>query len=216
MSRILYGYFRSSAAYRVRIALNLKGLVYEQVSVHLRKGDQRQTAFRSVNPQGFVPALKEDDGTVLIQSPAILEYLDEAFPDTPSLLPSDPGARARVRALAAIVTCDIHPLNNLRILKYLTGPMEQPQEVMVAWYNHWISEGFAALEQLLAADDRAGAFCHGDTPGLADVCLVPQVFNAARHDLDMTPFPTIRRIASACDAVPAFADAHPAHQPDAE
>lgn len=215
MARVLYGYFRSSAAYRVRIALNLKALSYEQVSVHLRRGEQSGDAYRALNPQGFVPALVEDD-QVLVQSLAILEYLDEAFPDTPPLLPAEPSARARVRALAAIVGCDIHPLNNLRVLKYLTGPMGQPQSVAVDWYNHWIAEGFTALERLLDGHPRTGRFCDGDTPGLADACLVPQVFNAARHDLDMTPFPTLRRIVDACETLPAFSDAHPMNQPDAE
>ncbi len=215
MHRLLHGYFRSSAAYRVRIALNLKGLPYTSVSVHLRKGEQREDAFLDINPQGLVPALV-DDGEILIQSPAILEYLDEAYPDTSPLLPDNPLARARVRALAAVITCDIHPLDNLRVLRYLTGPLEQPTETMVLWYNHWIAEGFEALERMLSSDARTGRFCHGDTPGLADACLIPQVFNAGRHDLDLTPYPTIRRIAEACAEIPAFADAHPARQADAE
>ncbi|MEQ8815845.1 MAG: maleylacetoacetate isomerase [Thalassobaculum sp.] len=215
MTRVLHGYFRSSAAYRVRIALNLKGLDYEPVSVHLRKGEQRAEAFLALNPQGMVPALVDGDA-VLTQSPAILEYLDEAYPDTPRLLPGLPVDRARVRALAAAVACDIHPINNLRVLKYVQGPLGCSQDAMVAWYNHWIAEGFGALERMLADDPRTGRFCHGDAPGLADVCLVPQVVNSQRHALDLAPYPTIRRIAEACDALPAFQAAHPSRQPDAE
>lgn len=215
MSRVLHGYFRSSAAYRVRIALNLKGLDHERVSVHLRKGEQRGAPFLALNPQGMVPALVDGEA-VLTQSPAILEYLDEAYPDTARLLPDPPVDRARVRALAAAVACDIHPLNNLRVLQYIQGPLGGSQEAMVAWYNHWIAEGFRALELMLADDPRTGQFCHGDEPGLADVCLVPQVFNSARHKLDLEPYPTIRRIADACGTLEAFRAAHPSRQPDAE
>ncbi len=215
MTRVLHGYFRSSAAYRVRIALNLKGLDYGQVSVHLRKGEQRAEAFLAINPQGMVPALVDGDA-VLTQSPAILEYLDEAYPDTPRLLPDGPVDRARVRALAAAIACDIHPINNLRVLQYVQGPLGCSQEAMVTWYNHWIAEGFRALERMLAADPRTGRFCHGDSPGLADVCLVPQVANSQRHALDLAPYPVIRRIAEACDELAAFRAAHPSRQPDAE
>lgn len=215
MSRILHGYFRSSAAYRVRIALNLKGLAYAQAPVHLRRGEQRGDAFLALNPQGMVPALVDGD-LVLTQSPAILEYLDDAYPDTPRLLPEGAADRARVRALAAVVACDIHPIDNLRVLQYLAKTLAQPPEAVAAWFNHWIAEGFAALERMLAGDPRTGRFCHGDAPGLADVCLVPQVFNSARHALDLTPYPTIRRIAEACDGVEAFRAAHPSRQPDAE
>lgn len=215
MTRVLHGYFRSSAAYRVRIALNLKGLDYDRVSVHLRKGEQRAEAFLALNPQGMVPALIDGDAA-LTQSPAILEYLDEAYPGTPRLLPDGPIDRARVRALAAAVACDIHPLNNLRILRYIQGPLGCSQDAMITWYNHWIAEGFQALETMLAADPRTGRFCHGDSPGLADVCLVPQVVNSQRHALDLAPYPTIRRIAAACDALEAFQAAHPSRQPDAE
>jgi len=215
MTRVLHGYFRSSAAYRVRIALNLKGLDYQPVSVHLRKGEQRAEGFLALNPQGMVPALVDGDA-VLTQSPAILEYLDEAYPDTPRLLPAAPVDRARVRALAAAIACDIHPLNNLRVLQYVQGPLGCSQEAMVAWYNHWIAQGFQALERMLADDPRTGRFCHGDGPGLADACLVPQVVNSQRHALDLTPYPTIRRIAEACDGLPAFQAAHPSRQPDAE
>lgn len=215
MSLVLHGYFRSSAAYRVRIALNLKGLDYGQISVHLRSGEQRAPDFLALNAQGLVPALTDGDA-VITQSPAILEYLDEAFPDTTRILPKAPAERARVRALAAIVCCDIHPIDNLRVLSYLQGQLGQDEAAMINWYNHWISLGFQALESMLATDPLTGAFCHGDTPGLADICLVPQIFNAQRHDLDMAPYPTIRRIGEACDALDAFAAAQPSRQPDAQ
>src|SRR5438045_3695990 len=184
----LYGYFRSSAAFRVRIALNLKKLDYDNAFIHLRRGDQGQPEYLGVNPQGLVPAL-EIDGQTLIQSLAIIEYLDETHPEPP-LLPPDAAGRARVRGLAAIVACDIHPLNNLRVLRYLHGPLGHGEDVLGTWYNHWIDSGFHAVEGLLAGDARTGKFCHGDGPGLADIALVPQVVNAERYDLDMTPYPT--------------------------
>jgi maleylacetoacetate isomerase len=208
----LYGYFRSSAAFRVRIALNLKGLAYEGASIHLRRGDQAQAGFLAVNPQWLVPAL-ETDGQILIQSIAIIEYLDETHPEPP-LLPRDAAGRARVRALAAIVACDIHPLNNLRVLRYLHRPLGQDQTAIETWYNHWIDAGFQALESKLAGDARTGAFCHGDAPGLADIALVPQVVNAERYELDLAPYPTINRIFENCIKLDAFADAHPNRQPD--
>lgn len=211
----LHGYFRSSAAYRVRIALSLKGLSYRQVSVHLRKGEQRDPKFLALNPQGMVPALVEGDA-VLTQSPAILEYLDDAYPNKPPLLPAGPANRARVRALASVVTCDIHPLNNLRVLKYLTGPMGQSQDTVIVWYNHWIAEGFVALETMLSKDPHTGRYCHGEVPTLADVCLAPQVFNSFRHQLDLTPYPTIRRLWDTYQEHPAFVAAHPDKQPDTE
>jgi maleylacetoacetate isomerase len=211
----LYGYFRSSAAFRVRIALNLKKLDYESAFIHLRRGDQRQPGFLGVNPQGLVPALETED-TVFIQSLPIIEYLDETYP-SPPLLPRDATDRARVRALAAIVACDIHPINNLRVLRYLLRPLGHNEGAVETWYNHWIAEGFDALEQLLAADRRTGKFCHGDTPGLADVVLVPQVFNAHRYrSLDLAPYPTIVRIYRTCLEIDAFAAAHPDRQPDRE
>jgi len=211
----LYGYFRSSAAFRVRIALNLKKLDYESAFIHLRRGDQRQPGFRGVNPQGLVPAL-EIDGAVLAQSLPIIEYLDETYP-VPPLLPTDPLGRARVRALAAIVACDIHPINNLRVLRYLHRPLGHGEAAVETWYNHWITEGFGALEQLLAGDARTGAFCHGDAPGLADIALVPQVFNAYRYkSLDLTPYPTILRNYQTCLTLDAFSAAHPDRQPDHE
>jgi maleylacetoacetate isomerase len=208
----LYGYFRSSAAFRVRIALNLKMLDYDAAFIHLRRGDQGQPEFLGINPQGLVPAL-EIDGDTLIQSLPIIEYLDETHPQPP-LLPPDAAGRARVRALAAIVACDIHPLNNLRVLRYLHGSLGHDQGAIGSWYNHWIDSGFCALERLLAADRRTGAFCHGEQPGLADIALVPQVVNAERYQLDLGPYPTITRIFKTCMKLDAFAAAHPGQQPD--
>jgi maleylacetoacetate isomerase len=210
----LYGYFRSSAAFRVRIALNLKGLEYESVAIHLRRNDQSKPDYRSVNPQGLVPSL-EDGGRSLIQSLAIIEYLDEIRPDPP-LLPKDPADRARVRALADIVACDIHPINNLRVLRYLTHRLGHDETALAEWYNHWIASGFEALEQLLAGDPGTDRFCHGDSPGLADVALVPQVVNAERYQLDLSPYPTLSRIYENCMQLDAFTAAHPRYQPDYE
>jgi maleylacetoacetate isomerase len=210
----LYGYSRSSAAFRVRIALHLKGISYEDASIHLRRGDQRQPPFLGVNPQGLVPAL-EIDGHTLIQSLPIIEYLDETHPEPP-FLPSDAAGKARVRALAAIVACDIHPINNLRVLRYLSRPLGHDQAAIETWYNHWIASGFEALEGLLTAAQGTGAFCHGDRPGLADITLVPQVVNAERYRLDMSPYPRIARISEACMKLDAFAAAHPRRQPDYE
>ena len=210
----LYGYFRSSAAFRVRIALNLKELDYESMFVHLRRGDQQKTEFLGINPQGLVPALATG-GHTLIQSLPIIEYLDEKHPEPP-LLPRDAAGRARVRALAAIVACDIHPLNNLRVLRYLHRSLGQDEAAIEVWYNHWIEEGFRAIEQMLAGDSRTGRFCHGDAPGLADLALVPQVVNAERYRLDLAPYPTIARIFEVCMKLDAFAAAHPRQQPDHE
>lgn len=210
----LYGYFRSSAAFRVRIALNLKKLDYETVSIHLRRNDQSQPDYLGVNPQGLVPAL-EDSGEILTQSLAIIEYLDEIHPE-PALLPKDPAGRARVRALADMVACDIHPINNLRVLRYLVHRFGQDEAAVAAWYNHWIAAGFAAIEQLLAQDPRTGDFCHGEAPGLADVTLVPQVVNAERYQLDLNPYPTLARIYGNCMGLDAFTAAHPRRQPDYE
>lgn len=211
----LYGYFRSSAAYRVRIALNLKGLAYEQVAVNLVNGEQRGGDNLARNPQGLVPTLEPDDDTRLTQSLAICEYLDERYPDPP-LLPSDAEGRARVRALAQAVACDIHPLNNLKVLRYLTGELGIGEEAKLAWYRHWIRSGFDALETLLAGSPATGAFCHGDAPTLADVCLVPQVFNARRFECDLSNYPTLRRITEHCDTLDVFRHAAPDMQPDAE
>ncbi|UXZ54211.1 maleylacetoacetate isomerase [Halomonas sp. 7T] len=210
----LYGYFRSSAAYRVRIALNLKGLDYDQIPVNLVKGEQRGGEQLARNPQGMVPSLVLDDSTVVNQSLAICEYLDEAHPE-PALLPADALARARVRALAQSVACEIHPLNNLRVLKYLVRELEVDEAAKLAWYRHWITEGFTALETTLSTDMNSGDFCHGDTPTLADICLIPQVYNAERFECDMSAYPTIQRIAAHCRSLPAFAKAAPEAQPDA-
>lgn len=210
----LYGYFRSSAAFRVRIALNLKGIEAEQIPVSLPGGDQFGEEYRAINPQARVPTLVDGDA-VLFQSMAILEYLDETRP-TPALLPSDPVGRARVRGLADVIACDIHPLNNLAVLRFLSRELGQSKEAIdVTWYQHWIAEGFVALEAWLAGDAATGKFCHGDTPGLADICLVPQVFNALRYKCDMSGYPVSMRIYEACMALDAFDAAQPAKQPDA-
>lgn len=211
----LYGYFRSSAAFRVRIALNIKGLAYEQVSIHLRKSEQRKPDYLALNPLGLVPALV-DDGTLLTQSLAIVEYLDETHPEPP-LLPRGAVARARVRSLAQAVACDIHPIDNLRVLRYLGKPLGHDEKAVEAWFNHWIKLGFDGIERVLATDGGAGKFCHGDAPTLADICLVPQVYNAHRYpSFDMKPYPVIRRILDACMALGAFERARPENQPDAE
>jgi maleylacetoacetate isomerase len=211
----LYGYFRSSAAFRVRIALNLKGLDYEQSSIHLRKNEQRKDDYLSLNPQGLVPTL-EEDGELLTQSLAIIEYLEETHPEPP-LLPGHPVARARVRSLAMAVACDIHPIDNLRVLRYLGKPMGHDDKAVEDWFNHWIRVGFEGIERILAEDDQAGAFCQGDQPTLADICLVPQVFNAQRYpSFDFAPFPTIMRIFANCMTHDAFDRARPEKQPDAE
>ena len=212
----LYTYFRSSAAYRVRIALNLKGLDYDSVPVHLLRdgGEQLAPAYRAVNPAGLVPAL-EDNGIVLTQSLAIIEYLEEVHPLV-SLLPQDAVGRARVRALAQTIVCDTHPIMNLRVLKYLKGPMGLSEEQKMEWYRHWMGEGMAALEAHLERDGDMGRFCYGDTPTLADCCLLPQVFNAQRFDIDLAPYPNVARIAANCADLPAFKAAHPSAQPDSE
>ena len=211
----LYDYFRSSASYRVRIALNLKGVKVERGFVHLKRGAQHEHDYRALNPQGLVPALVLDDGRTLTQSIAILEYLEETHP-SPPLLPRDAEARARVRGIALAIACDIHPIDNLRVLDYLTGTLGLTGEAKDGWYKYWIDTGFEALERQLADDASTGRFCHGDAPTLADVCLVPQIANARRVSLDLAPYPTLLRIEAACLAIPAFADAAPAKQPDAE
>lgn len=210
----LYGYYRSSAAYRVRIALNLKGLDYEQEGVHLRKREQSAPAYLDLNPQALVPTLVDGD-EILTQSLAILEYLEETHPD-PALLPHDVSGRARIRALANIVACDIHPLNNLRVLTYLTNDLGVSEDDKNRWYQHWIAKGLGSLEAMLAGHDQTGLFCHGDTPTLADVCLVPQVYNAQRFDCDLSGYPTVTSINDACLKLPAFDAAVPEKQPDAE
>jgi len=212
----LYTYFRSSAAYRVRIALNLKGIAYEPAFVHLVKdgGQQLQEAYHAINPEKLVPCLQDGDATIS-QSLAIIEYIDETHPEAP-LLPADPLGRARVRSLAQMVACDIHPIDNLRVLRYLVHELKVSEDAKNEWYRHWIREGFAALETRLARDVDTRRFCHGDTPGLADCVLVPQVFNARRLNVDLAPYPTIVRIDQACMALPAFQAAQPSQQPDSE
>ncbi len=211
----LIGYFRSSAAYRVRIALNLKGIVVEHASRHLRKGEHTAPDYVALNPQKLVPALVLDGGEVLTQSLAILEYIEETHPNPP-ILPRDPVGRARVRSLALIPTADIHPIQNLRVMNCLREKYEQSEESTFAWSRHWIETGFAAYEASIARDPRTGVYSHGDTPTMADLCLVPQVFNAARFKVDMTRYPTIQRIHTICMKHSAFDAAQPAKQPDAE
>lgn len=211
----LHSYWRSSAAYRVRIGLNLKGLRYQTVPVHLVRdgGQQHQPDYVALNPQHLVPTL-EHGARVIRQSLAILEYLDEAWP-SPRFLPMTARDRARVRSLAQLVAVDIHPLNNLRVMQYFENTWSVPQAERDEWIKHWIVEGFQAMEALLENDSATGTFCHGQTPGLADCCLVPQVYNARRFGVDMEAFPTLSRIDRACLELPAFIEARPDRQPDA-
>jgi maleylpyruvate isomerase len=212
----LYTYFRSSAAYRVRIALNLKGLQYEAIPVHLLRdgGEQLQEKYRSINPSGLVPAF-QDDYITLTQSMAILEYLEDAYPQVP-IMPKDATERARVRELAQIIACDIHPVNNLRVLRYLKHELGVSEEQKNEWYRHWLVSGLEVLEKHLARDPSAGPLCHGHTPTIADCLLVPQVFNAQRYNIDVSVYPNIARINAQCVKIPAFVAAHPSNQPDAE
>jgi len=210
----LYGYFRSSAAYRVRIALGLKGLDYEYVAVHLRKGEQNAPGYRELNPNELVPTLADDRGT-FTQSLAIIEYLDERYPE-PALLPSAPEARARVRAIALAIACDIHPIDNLRVLRYLLRTIGASEAVKDAWYRHWIDLGLSALESQLAREPETGEFCHGGSPTLADCCLVPQLANARRSGIPLDAYPTLTRIEARCNTLAAFATAMPEKQPDSE
>jgi len=212
----LHNYFRSSAAYRVRIAMNLKGLGYDYLPVHLTRdgGMQFKEPYKSLNPQQLVPLL-DDDGFQISQSLAIIEYLDEKFPNT-RLLPKSPQGRARVRQIALTISCDIHPLQNLRVLKYLTGKLGVSEETKTHWIHHWLSEGLASLESDLSRAPTRGRFCFGDTPSMADCALVPQMFSAARFNVDTVPYPTLRAIHEACEAIPAVAAAHPSRQIDAE
>jgi len=210
----LYTYFRSSAAYRVRIALALKGLAYDAVRVHLMNGEQYGAEYSAINPQNLVPVL-EDEGQRVTQSLAILQYIDETWPQPP-LQPADRFGRARVRSLALLIACEIHPLNNPRVLNYLTGKLGVSEEQKLEWYHHWIKIGFSALEKRLAGEPQTGRYCHGDTPGLADCALVPQMANALRFKVDLAEFPTIRRINAACLELEAFQKAAPENQPDAE
>ena len=215
----LYGYFRSSASYRVRIALNLKGLKYEQVAVHLVKdgGQQLLPAYRAINPDALVPALVDDENGAahaLTQSLAIIEYLDELHPQPP-LLATNAIDRAYVRSLALSIACDIHPINNLRVLRYLTGELKVGDEQKDTWYRHWCQQGLQALETTLARDTRSGKCCYGDTPTLADCCLIPQLYNARRFNCDLSTMPTILRIEEYCLSLDAFIKASPEKQPDA-
>ena len=210
----LYSYWRSSAAYRVRIALSLKDLDYALQPVHLRRNEQRAPGFLEHNPQGLVPAL-EDEGSMLTQSLAIIEYLEERFPEPP-LLPPAPVDRAWVRAMAQIVACDVHPINNLRILQYLENDLGLDDDARTAWARRWIDEGFSAMDAMLEGDPRTGRHCFGDRPTLADICLVPQVFNARRVGVDLAGYPTLAGIHDNCMRLPAFADQAPERQPDAE
>jgi maleylacetoacetate isomerase len=216
MTLKLYTYWRSSAAYRVRIALALKGLAYESVPRHLLRdgGEQRHADYLAKNPQGLIPAL-EHDGHVVTQSLAICEYLEEVFPQ-PALLPADPLGRAAVRAMALAIACDIHPLNNLSVQQYLRTELGQHDDGVTRWSQHWIARGFGALEQLVARHATDGRHCYGDTVTLADVCLVPQVYNARRAQLDLGAYPRLTAVARHLEALPAFAAARPEAQPDAE
>jgi len=209
----LYTYFRSSAAYRVRIALNLKGVDYESVAVDLRPAAHRQQDYLALNPQGLIPALA-DDGTVISQSLAVIEYLEESHP-SPPLLPRSPRDRARVRSMALAVACDVHPLNNLRVLNYLRSQLGQDQAAVETWYRHWIAEGFRALEEEARRASGDGRHMFGSEVTLADVCLVPQMFNARRFKCNVEPFPTLRTISAHLETLPAFARAAPDAQPDA-
>ena len=210
----LFNYFRSSASYRVRIALALKGLDYDYVSVHLPRKDHLTESYAAVSASRLVPTLREDDGSLLTQSLAIIEYLDETHPE-PALLPADPRSRARVRALALDIACEIHPLNNLRVLRYLVSDLKLSEDDKNRWYRHWVETGLAALERQLD-HPSTGRFCHGDTPTLADITLVPQIFNAKRFDCRLDHVPTVMRVFDACMSLPAFDQTQPSRCPDAE
>jgi len=214
MTTKLYGYWRSSAAYRLRIALNLKGVDYQQVPVNLKEGEQRGAAWLDIQPQGLVPVL-EHDGVRLLQSPAILEWIDETWPD-PAFLPRDTIARCQARGWASIIACDIHPLQNLRVLKAVAGDLGQGPDGMKAWSQRWMKSGLDALETLVEAAPRTGEHLGGQIPGLADIYLVPQAYNARRWGLDMSDWPALAAADEACRALPAFRDAAPESQPDAE
>lgn len=209
----LYGYFRSSTSYRTRIAMNLKGLDYDYIAVNLAQDEQLKSEFLALNPQGLVPVLQADD-LLLFQSPAILEWLEEVYPKNP-LLPKDAAGRMQVRALSAMIGCDIHPLNNRRVLQYLRNELSVDEAEVIKWCNRWISEGFAALEKHLVADKTRGKFCYGDSPTFADCYLIPQVSSARRFEVDLNPYPNIVQIDAHCRTLKAFADADPMQQPDA-
>lgn len=209
----LYGYFRSSTSYRTRIALNLKELDYDYIAVNLAQDEQLKDDFQSINPQGLVPVLQVDDLSCY-QSPAILEWLEEVYPDQP-LLPKDATGRMHVRALSALIGCDMHPINNRRILQYLRNELAVDEDKVMAWCNRWMSEGFAALEKRLAADKNRGKFCYGDRPTFADCYLIPQVSSARRFKVDLSLYPNILEIDTHCRTLKAFAEADPMMQPDA-
>lgn len=213
MAMKLFTFHRSSAAYRVRIALNLKGLPHDFEFISLPRGEQRSEAYLATNPQGLVPTLVTGEGDLLTQSLAMIEYLDETHPE-PALLPSNARDRAVTRAMAQVIACDIHPLNNLRILHYLKDPLGHDQETLNEWYRHWIARGFEALEAMLARHGTK-SFCFDDRPGLADICLVPQVYNARRFETDLDPYPNLVRIDENLRSLRSFANAAPEAQPDA-
>ena len=212
----LYTFFRSSASFRVRIALNLKGLSYDQAPIHLRRGggEQLMAAYKSINPQALVPAL-EDNGKILTQSLAIIEYLEEKYPNPP-LLPADPADKAFVRSMALVIACEVHPIQNLRVLNHVKATYDQTDAQVNQWAQQWIDLGLSALEQMILGQLRRGTFCFGDAPTLADICLIPQLGNARRYGCDLSKYPTILAIEKSCMAVPAFANAAPEKQPDAE
>jgi len=210
----LYTYFRSSAAFRVRIALNLKGIAYEPAFVHLAKGEHRSGTYGAINPQALLPTL-EESGQLLTQSLAIIEYLEETHPQVP-LLPKDPPGRARVRSLSLLIACEIHPVNNLRVLQHLRKALGQSEEAVNAWYRHWIADGLAKFEADLTRINAGGRFCHGDAPSMADCCLVPQIFNAQRYQCDTAPYPATMRVFAECMKIDAFDRAQSSKQPDAE
>jgi maleylpyruvate isomerase len=210
----LYTYFRSSAAFRVRMALNIKGIAYEPHIVWLPDGQQKSDAYRQINPQNLVPTLI-DDGEQLNQSMAIIEYLDETHPE-PALMPKDPLARAHVRSLSQLIACDIHPINNLRVLKYLKSELKQEQSAIDSWYRHWCDEGLAAFERQLAESNTQGRYSFGNTVTMADLCLVPQIFNAKRFEVDLTKFPMTMAIFDRLMLIPAIDIAQPSKQPDAQ
>lgn len=209
----LYGYFRSGTSHRVRLALNLKGLDYESISVNLSQDEQLKPAYKAINPQGLVPVLQTDD-LQLFQSPAILEWLEETYPETP-LLPKDSAGRMYVRALSAMIGCDIHPINNRRILQYLRNELSVDEEQVIMWCQRWINDGFTALEKHLEQDKQRGNFCYGDSPTLADCYLIPQVYSARRFKVDMSAYPNIEAIDKHCHTLQAFIEADPSHQEDA-
>jgi maleylacetoacetate isomerase len=212
----LYTFFRSSASYRVRIALNLKGLSYEQSAIHLRRGggEQLGAAYKAINPQALVPAL-DDNGKILTQSLAIIEYLEEKYPKPP-LFPTDPADKAQVRSMAMVIACEVHPIQNLRVLNYVKATYNQTDAQVNQWAQHWIDLGLSAIEQMIVAQAKRGKFCFGDAPTLADICLVPQLGNARRYSCDLSKYSAILEIEKNCMALPAFANAAPEKQPDAE